>query len=239
MNIKAATAELIGTFTLVFIGTATAVFAGSGILGPRGGMGILAIAFAFGFTLLALVYAIGPISGCHVNPAVTIAMLVAGKIRGVDGAAYIVAQLIGAFLASLVLLGILSGVHGDASASIAEYSRSTHGLGANDVPSFLSAGSTLGFEIVLTALFLYVIFNATSPAANPGAAGLAIGGYLFVVHLIGVPLGDSSLNPARSIGPALLQGGTALTNLWVFIIGPIVGAFIGYGLYMLTSKAKG
>jgi len=239
MNIKAAAAELIGTFTLVFIGTATAVFAGSGILGPRGGMGILAIAFAFGFTLLALVYAIGPISGCHINPAVTIVMLVAGKIRGVDGAAYIVAQLIGAFLASLVLLGILSGVHGDASASIAEYSRSTHGLGANDVPSFLSAGSTLGFEIVLTALFLYVIFNATSPVANPGAAGLAIGGYLFVVHLIGVPLGDSSLNPARSIGPALLQGGTALTNLWVFIIGPIVGAFIGYGLYMLTSKAKG
>lgn len=236
---KAAAAELVGTFTLVFIGTATAVFAGSGILGPSGGMGILAIAFAFGFTLLVLVYAIGPISGCHVNPAVTIAMLAARNIRGVDGAAYIAAQLIGGFLASLVLLGLLSGVQGDVSAGIAEYSRSTHGLGANDVPSFLSAGSALGIEIVLTALFLYVIFNATSSAANPGAAGLAIGGYLFVAHLIGVPLGDSSVNPARSIGPALLQGGTALTNLWVFIIGPIVGALIGYGLYRLSSKAKG
>jgi len=207
MDMKAALAELIGTFTLVFVGTATAVFAGSGILGTDGGMSILAIAFAFGFTLMVLVYAIGPISGCHVNPAVTIAMLVARKIGVQDGIAYIVTQIIGAFLASVVLLGILSGVVGDASAGIAEYSLSVHGLGANDVPSFLSVGSALGIEVVLTALFLYVIFNATSSTAKPETAGLAIGGYLFVAHLIGVPLGDSSLNPARSIGPAILQGG--------------------------------
>ncbi|MFB3101504.1 MAG: aquaporin, partial [Gammaproteobacteria bacterium] len=121
MNIKAAVAELIGTFTLVFIGTATAVFAGSGILGPSGGMGILAIAFAFGITLMVLVYAIGPISGCHVNPAVTIAMLVARKISVQDGVAYIITQVIGGFLASLVLLGILSGVMGDVATGIGEY----------------------------------------------------------------------------------------------------------------------
>ncbi|MGQ0694794.1 MAG: aquaporin, partial [Nitrospiraceae bacterium] len=228
--------ELIGTCTLVFIGTATAVFAGSGILGPGGGMGILAIAFAFGFTLLVLVYAIGPTSGCHVNPAVTIAMLVARKIGVQDGIAYIIAQVIGAFLASLVLLGILSGVRGSTSAGIAEYSRSVHGLGANDVPPFLSVSSALGFEVVLTALFLYVIFNATSSAAKPETAGLAIGGYLFVAHLIGVPLGDSSLNPARSIGPAILQGGTALVNVWVFIVAPIIGGLIGFVLFRITSK---
>ncbi len=123
-----------------------------------------------------LVYAIGPISGCHVNPAITIAMLVARKIGVQDGIAYIVTQIIGALLASVVLLGILSGVVGDPSAGIAEYSRSVHGLGANDVPSFLSVGSAFGIEVVLTALFLYVIFNATSSAAKPETAGLAIGG---------------------------------------------------------------
>ncbi len=97
-------------------------------------------------------------------------------------------------------------------------------------------GSAIGIEVVLTALFLYVIFNATSSAAKPETAGLAIGGYLFVAHLIGVPLGDSSLNPARSIGPAIFQGGTSLTNLWVFIWAPIIGGLIGYALYRITSK---
>ena len=238
MNLKAALAELIGTFTLVFIGTATAVLAGSGILGPGGGMGILAIAFAFGFTLMVLVYAIGPLSGCHVNPAVTIAMLAARKIAVPDAIAYLVTQVIGGFLASLVLLIIVSGVIGDPAAGIAEYSRADHGLGANDVPPFLSVGAAFGIEVVLTALFLYVIFNATSPAARPEAAGLAIGGYLFVAHLIGVPLGDSSLNPARSIGPAILQGGTALSNVWVFILAPIIGGLLGYVLYRITAKTE-
>lgn len=236
LDMKAVTAELIGTFVLVFIGTATAVFAGSGILGPGGGMGILAIAFAFGFTLMVLVYSIGQISGCHVNPAVTIAMLVAKNINAKNATAYILAQVIGGFLASLVLLAILSGVTGDASAGVAEYSRATYGLGANDVPSFLSVGAALGIEVVLTALFLFVIFNATSSQAQPQAAGLAIGGYLFVAHLIGVPLGDSSLNPARSIGPAILQGGTALEHVWIFIAAPIIGGLIGYALYRLAAK---
>jgi len=125
-------------------------------------MGILAIAFAFGFTLMVLVYAIGPISGCHINSAVTIAMMVAKKIGVQDGIAYMVTQIIGALLASAVLLGILSGVIGDSSAGIAEYSRAIHGLGANDVTSFLSVGSAHCLEVVLTALFLYVIFNASS-----------------------------------------------------------------------------
>ena len=229
MNVKAVMAELIGTFVLVFIGTATAVLAGSDLLGD-GAMPLIAIAFAFGFTLMVLVYAIGPISGCHINPAVTIAMLIAKKITGKDGIPYIVAQVIGGILASVVLLILLSGIQ--------TYVKVDHGLGANGIAlaAEMSGGSMLGFEIVLTALFLYVIFNATSGKAAPGAAGLAIGGFLFVAHLIGVPLGDSSLNPARSIGPALVQGGSAIGDLWIFIVGPIVGAVIGTLLYKLTAE---
>jgi aquaporin Z len=226
MNSKAVVAEVIGTFTLVFIGTATAVLAGSGLLG-EGGMPIIAIAFAFGFTLMVLVYAIGPISGCHINPAVTIAMVIAGKLEAKHAVPYIVAQVIGALLASLVLLALLSG--------FVSYDKVTHGLGANGSPDILSSGSSLGWEIVLTALFLYVILNATSAKATAGAAGLAIGGFLFVAHLIGVPLGDSSLNPARSIGPALFVGGEAMKSLWIFIVGPIVGAVIGLLLYKATG----
>jgi aquaporin Z len=231
---KATIGELIGTFTLVFVGTATAVFSGSGILGEGKGMGILAIAFAFGFTLLVLVYAVGPISGCHINPAVTIAMMVAGKIESSKAMCYIVAQIVGAILASLALMGILNGVTGDSS-GVAKYSLEVHGLGANNVPSFLSVQSAFALEVILTALFLFVIFNATSSRANSNAVGWTIGGYLFVAHLIGVPLGDSSLNPARSIGPAILQGGTALDNLWVFIVAPIIGGLLGMVLYKLTA----
>ena len=231
---KAAIGELIGTFTLVFVGTATAVFAGSGILGEGKGMGILAIAFAFGFTLLVLVYAVGPISGCHINPAVTITMMVAGKIESSKAMLYIVAQIVGAILASLALMGILNGITGNSS-GVSQYSLEVHGLGANNVPSFLSVQSAFALEVILTALFLFVIFNATSSRANSNAAGWTIGGYLFVAHLIGVPLGGSSLNPARSIGPAILQGGTALDNLWVFIVAPIIGGLLGMVLYKLTA----
>ncbi|MBI2583265.1 MAG: aquaporin [Candidatus Aenigmarchaeota archaeon] len=223
---RAVIAELIGTFVLVFIGTATAVFAGSGLISS--GMGLLAIAFAFGFTLMVLVYAIGRISGCHVNPAVTIAMVAARKISGKGAISYIIAQIVGAVIASGVLFVILSGMPA--------YSLSGHGLGANNVPDFFSVQSAFVLEIVLTALFLFVIFFATSPKARESTQGLAIGGYLFVAHLIGVPLAGSSLNPARSIGPALLQGGSALGNLWIFIVAPIIGGLIGYVMYKAVEN---
>ena len=127
-----------------------------------------------------------------------------------------------------MLLGLLNG--------FVDYEKATHGLGANGVPDIMSSSASLGWEIVLTGIFLYVIFNATLDEANPGAAGLAIGGFLFVAHLIGVPLVDSSLNPARSIGPALLQGGAAISALWVFIVGPILDAVLGYFLFNLTNQ---
>jgi len=226
-NMNALFAEFIGTFILVFIGTTTAVLAGSGLLGENG-MGLIAIAFAFGFTLMVLVYTIGPISGAHVNPAVTIAMLVGKKISTGKAAMYIAVQVLGGIVASAVLLGILAG--------IPEYSVSTHGLGANFVPQFMWESSALLLEVVLTGLFVFVIFNATSKKANPAVSGWAIGGYLFVAHLIGVPLGGSSLNPARSIGPALFSLTGEMQHLWIFIVGPIAGALLGYSLYRLVSR---
>ena len=165
-------------------------------------------------------------------------MMAAGKIEAGKAMLYMGAQIVGAILASLVLLGILNGVTGDASAGVSQYSLAAHGLGANDVPPFLSVGAAFALEVVLTALFLFVIFNATSSRVNPATAGWAIGGYLFVAHLIGVPLGDSSLNPARSIGLALLQGGTALAHLWVFIVAPVVGDLLGLALYKLTEESE-
>ncbi|MEE2822925.1 MAG: aquaporin [Acidobacteriota bacterium] len=218
-------AELIGTFTLVFVGTATAVVVG--LLGDQG-MGNLAVAFAFGVTLMVLVNTIGPISGCHINPAVTIVMFVAKKIKLNTAIGYIVAQMIGATLASVILRAAMNGVTG--------YDAATHGLGANGLAGGSSVSSTLIFEVVLTALFLFVIFNATSAKANPQVAGLSIGGYLLVVHMIGVPLGDASLNPARSLGPAILQGGTALAEVWVFIVGPIIGALLGHAIYRAVAE---
>ena len=210
-------AELLGTFTLVFIGTAVATL--QGFLTGYGDTGWLGISFAFGFTLMVLVWVIGPVSGCHINPAVTIAMALAKRIEWAKAGGYIVSQVVGAILASLVLLALLKG--------LPTYS-AENGLGANGNPRDMSVAALLLWEVVLTALFLFTIFAATRDDFTPGFAGLAIGGFLFVAHLVGAQLGDSSLNPARSLGPALIQGGAALSMVWIFIVGPIVGGVIGW-----------
>ena len=228
-SVRSYVAELIGTFVLVFVGTAVAVLQGPGVLSEAGwgSAGLIGISFAFGGTLMVLVYTIGPVSGCHINPAVTIAMGIAGRCKWKDAPGYIVAQLVGAVLASVVLMGLLSGLE--------SFSVDKYGLGANGNPAGMSVGALLGWEIVLTALFLFVIFSATKEGADGSVTGLAIGGFLFLAHLIGAQLGDSSLNPARSIGPAIVQGGDALGVLWVFIVGPIVGGIVGFGLYRVCS----
>ena len=213
-------AEFVGTFTLVFIGTSVATLQGFLNQGPAGWLGV---AFAFGFTLMVLVLVIGPISGCHVNPAVTLPMAIAGKLPWARVPGYVIAQCSGAVVASALLLVLMKGTPG--------YVLAEHGLGANGNPVGLSTAALLGWEIVLTALFLLTIFSATRDDAPPVAAPLAIGGFLFVAHLIGVPLGDSSLNPARSLGPAVIVGGEALNILWVFIAAPLIGGLIGLGLY--------
>lgn len=217
-------AEFLGTFTLVFVGTAVATLQGS--LSGYGDTGWLGISFAFGFTLMVLVWAVGPVSGCHVNPAVSIAMALAGRLPKTRLLGYVLAQCAGALAASAVLLALLKGLPG--------YDAARHGLGANGNPRGMSTGALFGWELVMTALFLFAIFAATRKDATPGIAGLAIGGFLFVAHLVGAQLGDASLNPARSLGPAILAGGEAMSILWLFIAAPIAGGILGWLLYRFT-----
>ena len=215
--IKAYLAEFIGTFALVFIGTAVATLQGPGVLSEsgHGAVGWLGISFAFGFTLMVLVMVIGPVSGCHVNPAVTLPMALSGRLEKSQALGYIISQLLGALAASAVLYALLTG--------LPDYVIATHGLGANGNPEKMSIGALFGWEVVLTALFLFTIFTATRSDAPANLAPFAIGGFLFVAHLVGAHLGDSSLNPARSLGPAIVQGGDALKIVWVFVAAPLVG----------------
>jgi len=206
-------AELIGTFALVLIGCGSAVIAGSHI-------GFAGIAFAFGLTVLVMVYAIGPISGCHINPAITIGMLTVGKISARDSVGYIIAQCIGAIIGAAVLLLIASGKLG--------YAININGLGQNGYgihsPDQYSLLACFVAEFILTFLFLMVIFGSTHKHAPQGFAGLAIGFSLVLIHLTGIPITGTSVNPARSLGPALLIGSAALSQLWLFIVAPILGA---------------
>jgi aquaporin Z len=212
---KKYSAELIGTAALVLIGCGSAVIAGKYI-------GFYGIAFAFGLIVMAMVYAIGSISGCHINPAITVAMFVAGKIKGKDAIFYIIAQFIGGIIGAAILWAIVSGK--------ADFSLAANGLGQNGFGVHSPAGYSLaaGFiaEVVLTALFLFVIFGATHDKAPRGFAGIAIGFTLVLIHLVGIPITGTSVNPARSLGPAVFVGGAALSQLWLFIVAPVIGAII-------------
>jgi len=220
------TAELIGTFVLVFGGCGAAVFA-AGV--PDIGIGLLGVSLAFGLTVLACAYAVGHISGCHLNPAVSIGLVAAGRFPAKDLPAYIGAQLIGGALAAGLLLALLNGTE-------AGYDAATQGLAANGFGDHSPGGYSLfaGFtaELVLTFIFLFVILGATSKNANVAFAGVAIGLTLTLIHLIAIPITNVSVNPARSTGPALFVGGWALEQLWLFWVAPIAGA----ALAGLTSR---
>lgn len=227
-------AELIGTFALVLFGCGAAVVDGKTIPAtvlPDAplGVGILGIAFAFGLTVVVMAYAIGPISGCHINPAITIAMLVAGKLSGKDALGYIVAQLIGATIGSAVLYAFIQGSPG--FSGVPEY-----GLGANGWgPGYLGGYSTMSAfltEAILTFLFLFVIFATTSRFGNSTMAGLAIGLTLVLIHLVAIPITGTSVNPARSFGPAIFAGGKALGQLWLFIVAPVIGGILAALVWM-------
>jgi aquaporin Z len=219
-------AELLGTFVLVFVGTGAAVIAGKSI-------GFLGIALAFGLAVLAMVYAIGPISGCHINPAITIAMLVNGKINSKDAGMYIICQCIGAILASALLFAVISG--------LPAYNIATDGLAQNGYGSASPGGfsmlSGLIAEVIITFIFLMVIFGATSKAAPAGFAGIAIGLTLTMLLLVAIPVTSGSLNPARSLGPAIFAGTTALSQLWLFIIAPIIGAVLAAYVWKYTFES--
>lgn len=232
-DLRAVLAELAGTFTLVFVGTAVASLQG-GWLPGYGDTGWLGISLAFGGTLMVLVLVIGPVSGCHVNPAVTLPMVLSGRLPARHAAGYVLAQLAGAALASLVLWGLLSG--------LGNYIAAEHGLGANGNPREMHLAALFGWELVLTTLFVFTIFAATRVEAPSGFPALAIGGFLFVAHLVGAQLGDSSLNPARSFGPAVVEwfagNSEPLGVLWIFVAAPIFGGVLGWQLFSLLYNSR-
>jgi aquaporin Z len=220
MLIRKLAAEFLGTVLLVFfaVGTATLAF-GFQLHGGSIAAGIVMTSLSFGLVLLGLAYAIGPISGCHVNPAVTLGFVVANRITLKEAAGYWAAQLIGGIVGALALWAVFS----DAGA----YHRAAIGLGADGWGAHSMIGLHVGgaflAEVILTFVFVLIVLLATRHATTAGFAGLAIGAGLVVVHLVGIPLTGTSVNPARSLGPALVVGGDALRQLWLFIVAPLVG----------------
>lgn len=231
-------AELIGTFSLVLIGCGTAVISGIAQVGPAGA-GLLGISIAFGFAVVAMAYAIGGISGCHINPAVTVGVLVAGRITGKDAAGYIVAQLVGAAIGAGILYLIKSGQIG--WVMIEEWGLGSNGWGEGYLGNY-SLSSAFIAEAVFTCLFLFVILAVTSKYGNSTMAGLTIGVTLMLIHLVVIPVTGTSVNPARSFGPAIFAGGKALSQLWLFFVAPILGAVVAallwkYGFETEDKKA--
>ena len=214
-------AELIGTFALVLFGCGAAVISGISASGPAG-IGLLGISLAFGLAVVAMAYTIGGISGCHINPAITISMLVARKISAKDALGYIVAQFIGATLGAAVLMIIQKGTPGF---SMGEWALGSNGWGEGYLAGYNTVAAFLT-EMIMTFLFLLVIFGTTSRFGNSNMAGLAIGISLVLIHLVAIPVTGTSVNPARSFGPAIFAGGKALQQLWLFLAAPIAGGIL-------------
>lgn len=218
---KKFSAELIGTFSLVLFGCGAAVVSGISTTGPSG-IGLLGISLAFGLSVVAMAYAIGGISGCHINPAITVSMLVAGKIKGGEAVSYIIAQLIGATLGAGILYLIQKGFPGF---EMKEWALGSNGWGEGYLGAY-NTTSAFATEAVLTFLFLFVIFATTSKWGNGTMAGLAIGITLVLIHMVAIPVTGTSVNPARSFGPAIFAQGKALNQLWLFIAAPLAGGIL-------------
>jgi len=223
-------AEFVGTFWLVLGGCGSALIAGKF---PEVGIGILGISLAFGLTVLTMAFAIGHISGCHLNPAVSLGLLVGGRFPSRDLLPYVVAQVLGGIAAGGILLLIMNGKAGfDVTAGFASNGYGEHSLGG------FSLGSALVCEIVMTAMFLVVILGATDRRAPAGLAPIAIGLCLTLIHLISIPVTGTSVNPARSTGVAVFQGGWAVQQLWLFWVAPLVGAVIGAVVYKFIGEER-
>jgi aquaporin Z len=224
---KRATAEFVGTFWLVFGGCGSAVLA-AGF--PGLGIGFLGVALAFGLTVLTMAFAIGHISGCHLNPAVSVGLWAGNRFPGRDLLPYIVAQVVGAIVAAGALYVIASGKEGFSLAGgFASNGYAQHSPGGYSLVACLVA------EVILTFMFLVIILGATDRRAPQGFAPIAIGLGLTLIHLIGIPVTNVSVNPARSTGPALFVGGWALAQLWMFWVAPIVGGLLGGIVYPLIA----
>jgi aquaporin Z len=220
-------AELVGTFWLVLGGCGSAVLAAAF---PEVGIGLLGVSLAFGLTVLTMAYAIGHISGCHLNPAVTLGLVVVGRFPGRELPAYVVAQVVGAILAAVVLYVIASGKPDFVLGGFA-----ANGVGDLS-PGKYSMLAGLVCEVVMTAFFLIIILGATDSRAPAGMAPIAIGLGLTLIHLISIPVTNTSVNPARSTSQALFAGGPYIAQLWLFWIGPLVGAALGATIYKVIGS---
>jgi aquaporin Z len=224
-------AEFFGTFWLVLGGCGSAVLA-AGF--PDVGIGLLGVSFAFGLTVLTMAYAIGHISGCHLNPAVSLGLWAGGRFEGSKLIPYMVAQVLGGIVAGGVLYLIASGASGfDVSAGFA-----SNGYGAHS-PGGYSLTAALICEVVMTMMFLFIIMGATDKRAPAGFAPLAIGLGLTLIHLISIPVTNTSVNPARSTGVALYVGGWAISQLWLFWLAPLVGGVLGAMIYRFLGSTEG
>ena len=215
--------EFIGTFILVFMGCGSAM-----VLGCDAAGGHLAVALAFGLAIVATAYVIGDVSGCHINPAVSLAMLINKKLGARDFIGYVIAQITGAIAGA----GMLKTLTGFGVTDL------TGALGSNGVANAGGIGGALIVEVILTFIFIFAILGVTSSADNGRVAGIVIGLTLAFVHIVGIPLTGTSVNPARSIGPALLAGGEALSNVWVFILAPLIGAALAAVVFNCAIKLK-
>lgn len=213
-------AEFVGTLWLVLGGCGSAVLAAAF---PEVGIGLLGVSFAFGLTVLTMAYAIGHVSGCHLNPAVTLGLVAAGRFDGGQAVGYVVAQVAGAIAGALILYVIVTGQAGGYDATARGFAANGYG---DHSPGRFGFGAAFLTEAVMTAFFLAIILGATSTRAPQGFAPIAIGLGLTLVHLISIPVTNTSVNPARSTGPALFQGTWALSQLWLFWVAPILGAVV-------------
>jgi aquaporin Z len=230
VNTKKALAEFFGTFWLVLGGCGSAVIAAAF---PGVGIGLLGVALAFGLTVLTMAYAIGHVSGCHLNPAVTVGLWAGGRIKANEVLPYIVSQVLGAVAGAGVLYIIASGQPGfDINGGLASNGYAEHSPGGYSLFS--------GFitEVVMTFFFLFVILGVTDQRAPAGYAGIAIGLALTLIHLISIPVTNTSVNPARSTGPALIVGGWAISQLWMFWVAPLIGAVLAGFIYPFVAGKK-
>lgn len=221
-------AEMIGTMVLVLMGCGSAIFAGNAADIVGAGVGTLGVAFAFGLAVIAMAYTIGNISGCHINPAITLGVWLSGRMNGRDASMYMIFQVIGAILGSLILVALVStGGHGGPTIS-----------GANSYDTGEMAQAFIA-ETVFTFIFVLVVLGTTDEKKGAGnLAGLAIGLTLVLIHIVCIPITGTSVNPARSIGPALVEGGQALSQLWLFIVAPFVGAALSSLVWKMVGEDK-
>ena len=220
-------AEAIGTFWLTFTGCGSAVLAAAF---PEVGIGLVGVSLAFGLSVVTMAYAVGHVSGCHLNPAVTVGLAAGGRFPGSQVVPYIIAQVIGAVVAAAVLYAIASGKDGFSLAG----GFASNGYGDHSPGKYALPAAAIS-ELVMTAMFLFIIMGATHGKAPAGFAPLAIGLALTLIHLVSIPVTNTSVNPARSTGPALFVGGWALQQLWLFWVAPLVGGAVGGLLYRWLS----